>query len=109
MTSAHLLSAVIAQWAAARPKIRRVWLFGNIDETASRPDGAIDVGLELRPVADSEETLAVWIANCGLWRRELQACTGRAVGLNWLDPDSAMRAARPESDRHTELLYERAS
>ena len=80
---------LITDWAAARPRIRRVWM-----------SGADQIALELEPVADSEETLAVWIANCGKWHAELEARLGRPVSLAWLDPDAAWR------DPVEELVYE---
>jgi hypothetical protein len=52
-------------------------------------DEGIDVVVEPLPVADSEETLPVWMANCNHWLRELQARTGRPVRLEWRDPDAA--------------------
>lgn len=77
--SAADLHRMIVEWAAAHPKIRRVWVFGS----------GTDVAVELQPVADSEETLPVWMANCEQWRRELQDRTGQAVRLEWRDPDVA--------------------
>jgi hypothetical protein len=52
-------------------------------------NGGIDVAVEPQPVADSEESLPVWMAHCETWRRQLQALTGRAVRLQLRDPDAA--------------------
>ena len=71
------LRTLIDEWAAANPRVRRVWISEDATEVAVAP----------RPVADSEETLPVWIANCDAWRRELLELTGRPVRLDWLDPD----------------------
>ena len=78
---ATALPEVIAAWAASKPKIKRMWL-------ADRAD-AVDVTLEPQPVADSEESFAVWIGNCELWRSELQARIGRTFQLRWFDADAA--------------------
>ena len=69
----------IAAWAASNPKIRRAWLADRADE--------LDVTLEPQPVADSEESFAVWICNGELWRAELQARIGGPFELRWFDPD----------------------
>jgi hypothetical protein len=64
--------------------------------------------LELQPVADSEETLVAWMANCGKWRRELQSRIGRLVRLEWIDPDGAGSGMRQGPNERRVLLYERA-
>jgi hypothetical protein len=67
----------LAEWAATRPRIRRIWDIGGC------------VALELQPVADSEETLAVWMANAERWREELQTRIDPGIELAWFDPDGA--------------------
>ena len=71
------LRRLIDEWAAANPRVRRVWISEDAKEVAVAP----------LPVADSEETLPVWIAQCDAWHRELLELTGRPVRLDWLDPD----------------------
>jgi len=85
---------LIADWAAAQPRIRRVWIAG------ADCSGCDVISLELEPVADSEETLAVWIANCRKWHAELEVRLGRPLSLAWLDPDAAWR------EPVEELVYE---
>jgi hypothetical protein len=102
------LSALIAQWAAANPKIERVWLCGGTAENERGADEFIEIALQLQPVPDSEETLALWVANCEKWRIELQARTGRAIDLHWFDPDVAPTAVQSGSDEPNALIYERA-
>ena len=63
------LTAVIADRAARNPKIRRVWAC-----EAPVPQ-AVAVALELQPVADSEETSAVWLA-----ARARLPCAARSCG-----------------------------
>jgi len=92
------LTALIGDWAAANPRIRRVWLFA----AQARPIG---VTVELQPVADSEETMAIWMAHSEDWRRQLQERIGETFELDWHDPDSD--AAGP--DGAGTLVYERAS
>ena len=71
------LRRLIEAWAAANPRVRHVLISADAAEVAVAPC----------PVADSEETLPVWIAHCDAWRRELIELTGRSVRLDWLDPD----------------------
>lgn len=102
------LGEMLAEWAAGNPKIRRVWAVGNGAEVSPRPNGDLDIAVELQPVADSEETLVAWLANGARWRLQLQARTGRAVNLDWVDPDGGMRTGHAGA-KLTKLVYERAS
>ena len=97
------LTAVIAEWAARDPKIRRVWACDT-----PVPE-ALAIALELRPVGDSEETAAVWLANCERWRRELQGRVRRAVDLEWLDQDESSAPNQPRPGEVRALVYERSS
>jgi hypothetical protein len=81
----------IADWASRRPRIRRIWASER------------RLALELQPVADSEETLAVWMANAERWQRELCVRLGEGVELGWFDPDGA--TVTPEESML--LVYER--
>lgn len=67
----------LAAWAAVNPRIRRVWVLN------SNPD----IAIEMEPVADSEETIAYWIAHAEQWQAELEKCVGSSVDLEWFDPD----------------------
>jgi hypothetical protein len=95
------LSTLIAEWATRNPKIRRVWLC----EQGS--NNALSIALELKPVPDSEETMPVWIARCGQWRRELELRLGRSVDLSWLDVDANAGANLAQFEETNALVYER--
>lgn len=82
--AADAIGRIVLEWAAADPRIRRIWILGSADR-----DSHIAVAVEPEPVPDSEETLAVWMANCGEWHLQLRARTGRAVRLEWRDQDVA--------------------
>jgi hypothetical protein len=101
------LSTLIAHWAAANPKIRRVWLIASPGRDAAQSED-IAVTVELQPVGDSEETLAVWMAHCEQWRKELEARVGHPVPLDWRDTDGATSALPPDADEASALVYERA-
>lgn len=82
--SGRPLSTAVADWAAAHPDIERIWML-------ARPPGEpIELVAELQPAVDGEEALAVWLANGGRWRRELQARFAEPVSLDWFDPDGAI-------------------
>ena len=95
----------LADWAAGNPRIARLWLLDH----AEAGNGALDIQLELRPVSDSEETLAVWLANRDQWRRQLQALVGSSVALECRDPDDAVWTREPGSGEARTLVYERSS
>lgn len=76
----------LAAWAAANPRIRRVWLFGNAKRNA-KSGTDLDVAIEMEPVPDSEETIAFWIAHAEEWQAEVEKCVDSSVDLEWFDPD----------------------
>jgi hypothetical protein len=98
----------IARWAAGTPRVRRVWLFANGAAQMALGNAQIEVALELEPVGDSEETLAIWMANARSWQSQLRNRVAAAVELEWFDPDGGDAAieGRPSGERA--LVYERA-
>jgi hypothetical protein len=95
------LTALVAGWAARNPKITRVW------SCQSHARGALALALELQPVADSEETAAVWLANCERWRSALARRLRCAVELEWIDRDEAGAPNQPAPGEVRTLIYER--
>jgi hypothetical protein len=102
----HPLSELIAGWAAGNPRIRRAWLFATRGADSAPPED-IGVTVELQPVGDSEETLAIWMAHCEHWRKELETRLGRPVPLDWRDSDGGTLAGPPEAEERATLVYER--
>jgi hypothetical protein len=98
----------IARWAAGTPRVRRVWLFANGAPQEARGNGQIEVALELEPVGDSEETLAIWMANAGSWQSQLRNRVAAAVELEWFDPDGGAAAIEGRLSEEKALVYERA-
>lgn len=92
------LNDLITRWAAGNPRIRRVWLSADAAKIA--------VLLELQPVGDSEETMAVWMAHCDAWRDELRRQLGQTVEIDWHDPDTETPLSRRAGDGR-KLVYER--
>ena len=70
------VESAVAQWAAANPKIKRAWIVGELE-----------VAVEIQPVGDSEETIAVWLAKGEQWRAELRQRIDPTLELEWFDPD----------------------
>ncbi len=101
------INLAIAEWAERTPAIARVWLFGSHANRRAR-DIQLDIALELQPVADSEETMTLWMSHGDQWRAELEARVGRPVELDWLDPDGATRSARASAGKVRTLVYQRS-
>jgi malate dehydrogenase (oxaloacetate-decarboxylating)(NADP+) len=97
------LTALVADWAARNPRIRRVWA------CESHSDGALALALELEPVADSEETAAAWLAHCEEWRGALARRLRRPVELEWIDRDESSAPNQPGAGEVRTLVYERLS
>ena len=98
----------IAQWAAERPEVRRVWLFGNRVKITHNPE-SIDIAVELEPVGDSEETLTRWIAYADLWKSQLQNRVDSRVDLQWFDPDGSTPTTKAGLLDARVLIYERVT
>lgn len=86
-TTGSVETEKLAAWAAANPRIRRVWLWGSDTKRGASTGTDVDVAIELEPVADSEETISYWIAHAEEWQAELENCVGSSVDLEWFDPD----------------------
>lgn len=97
----------LTEWAAANSKVKRVWVYGSRAKGTHRPDSDINIAVELQPVGDSEETLAVWMAHCNQWQSELQARIDPGVDLEWFDPDGATTMIQAALDEAQMLMYER--
>jgi hypothetical protein len=97
----------VAEWAARNPKITRAWMLG--DPAAEEPaEQEIEIAVELQPVADSEETLAVWLAKGAQWHSQLRARFGAKVQLVWVDSDLDEPALGRKLEQARILVYERA-
>jgi predicted nucleotidyltransferase len=104
---ADVRNAIIA-WAERTPRVRRVWVLGSRMNGNPRDDDEIDLAIEVEPVVDSEETLAVWLAQQDKWRSQLQQQIDTAVGLEWFDPDGSTPRVHKALNEGAELIYERA-
>jgi len=100
-------NAILA-WVKSSPRVRRAWVLGNSAGEPRGPDAGVDVAIEIEPVADSEETAAVWMANADTWRSQLQQQVRPEARLHWFDPDGSTPGVKQLLDAK-DLLYERSS
>ena len=94
----------LRDWAAARPGIVRLWLYGSRVKVTHRPDSDLDVAFEIDRLAD-EAAVLTFQATKAQWVTELTALTGLCVHL---EPSllPQVRAGIAECGR---LVYERGS
>ncbi len=93
----------VVAWAKGNTRIRRVWMLGG---GSDRHDRHLNIAIEVEPVADSEETAALWMAHSDKWQLELQEKSGSGVSLEWLDPDGSTPGVREAVAAGAELIYE---
>jgi predicted nucleotidyltransferase len=83
------LSEDLCRWAASKPLVNRLWIFGSRARGDYRPDSDLDVAIELDLSAasgvDESGGLATWMLDTTGWRDELQQLTGLAVDLQHFD------------------------
>jgi hypothetical protein len=90
------VESTVAQWAAANPKIKRAWILGKLE-----------VAVEIQPVSDSEETIAIWLARGEQWRAELRQRIDPALELEWFDPDRDEPIVGDALGQDKTLVFER--
>ncbi|MCJ2065878.1 nucleotidyltransferase domain-containing protein [Methylobacterium sp. J-088] len=72
----------LAAWAAGRPKVAEVWLFGSRAKGTARPDSDVDLGLVLVPGEPGHDwPEGNYQALGDRWQAELIALMGRHVSL----------------------------
>ena len=106
-TKSNDVCSTIVAWAQAIPVIRRGWLVGGAASRYRRGD-EINLAIEVEPVADSEETLVLWLANSDQWQSQLLEQTRLPVSLEWFDLDGRTPKVRGALSEVGGLIYERA-
>ncbi len=72
----------LAAWAADRPEVGEVWLFGSRAKGTARPDSDVDLGLVLESGEPGHDwPFGNWMALGGAWRDEVRGMLGRPVSL----------------------------
>lgn len=96
-------------WAARKPRIRRVSLFGSRVKGTHRADSDLDIAIELEPGEDSNATLTVWMHESDAWKEELAALFLFPIDLQWHDPFGTTEIINRGTSEACETVYERAS
>jgi predicted nucleotidyltransferase len=78
----------LVAWAATKPTIRALHVFGSYARGEARPDSDLDIAVEFTAVDDD---LAELIFNCASWKAELTALTGIIVKDIYLATDAPPR------------------
>ena len=72
-------------WAAEKPLVKRLWLFGSRVRGDHRPDSDVDVAIELDMSAakglDESGGTAAWAFDTGSWKPELDCLLSLVVDL----------------------------
>lgn len=73
----------IAEWAASKPPISEVFLFGSRVKGVHRPDSDLNVAIRIE--AGAESPLTTWIYEGRGWCEELDALLNVSVHLQMMD------------------------
>jgi predicted nucleotidyltransferase len=76
MTKREIPRQVLAQWAAAKPTIKALYVFGSYAQGAARPDSDLDLAFDF---IDADDGLSELIWNAAAWKAELTQLTGVVV------------------------------
>jgi predicted nucleotidyltransferase len=75
----------LSRWAAGKPLVGRLWIFGSRARGDHRPESDIDVAIELDLSAahgvDESGGLATWMSDTKGWDEELEALLPFEVDL----------------------------
>jgi len=66
----------LATWAASKPTIKALYVFGSYARGEARPDSDLDLAFEFTGVDEDEAEL---ITNSAPWKAELTRLTGIAI------------------------------
>jgi uncharacterized protein len=72
-------------WAASKPFLRRLWIFGSRARGTARSDSDLDVAIEIDPVGNDENAYTSFVGDAGSWRNELQPLLTYELHLKWYD------------------------
>lgn len=79
------IRTLLAAWAAEKPLINRLWLFGSRVRGENRHNSDVDVAIELDMSAtkgiDESGGVATWTFDTTMWKPELEGLLSLAVDL----------------------------
>jgi predicted nucleotidyltransferase len=91
MGDAEAISQVfqrIANWAASKPFVAAVYIFGSRAQDTERDNSDLDIAVELT-VADATEALAIYMNEKEMWCQELQELSRWPVDLDLYHKEAA--------------------
>jgi predicted nucleotidyltransferase len=83
----------LTNWAATKPTIKAVYVFGSYARGEARPDSDLDLAFDF---FDDSDALAELIAIAAAWKVELTRLTGIVVKDLYLGSDGASRGPRAQ-------------
>lgn len=96
---------IVAQWAQHKQVICRVYFFGSRVRLENRSDSDLDIAIELEYV-DNSVSLANWIFESKVWKKELSDLLGWDVDVQRFFPRSTKIIARAIKESSI-LVYEK--
>lgn len=106
------LSLSIAQWAAAKPLILKVWLFGSRVRGDHKPDSDLDIAIKLDPNEikgiDHKESAELWAFD-SKWLQELQEISPYKVQLEQYIDEKRTPNIEKGIVESSRLIYEKKS
>ena len=107
----EILRQKLAQWAANKPLVNRLWVFGSRVRGDHRPDSDLDVAIELdlsaAKGADDSGGFATWSFNTDGWLQELEQLLGLKVDMQHFAGDQTP-TIKNGLERSSVLVYSKA-
>ncbi|WP_374558462.1 nucleotidyltransferase family protein [Thermomonas sp.] len=105
------IGEILRTWAAAKPLVNRVWIFGSRARGEERPDSDLDVAVELDMTAadgvDESGGFATWSFETTEWHAELSALLPFEIDLEqYREPDTP--TIHQALARSSKLVYAKA-
>jgi predicted nucleotidyltransferase len=82
---------VLAEWAASKPAIKALYVFGSYARGEARPDSDLDLAFDF---IDMDEALAELIDNAAAWKAEVRQLTSITVKDVYLSTDKVAQGTR---------------
>lgn len=104
------IHALLSAWAADKPLVGRLWLFGSRVREQHRPDSDVDVAIELDMSAakgvDESGGMATWAFASKSWRPELEDLLFLVVDLQRYKAGET-KIVQAGLDQSSILVYEK--
>lgn len=91
MTPPGIPLRVLTRWAAGKPTIKALHVFGSYARGEARPDSDLDLAIDFM---DQDDALPELIVNAAAWKAELCQLTGIVVKDIYLITDTIVRGPK---------------